>query len=217
MQHGERASKGGDLDRPGRMARPSSVVTVNRGKGAPFFANSRLLSGAMRARQLFGGIIQPSCVRKPTLGHRQRAPTAAHRMHRRQPSEESRRNGRTLRVRSERRAEALGESRDLNAGLGRCHVDRRRGQALAAPGCGPDEVLVLNRCLRKCPDGTSPNTQGKCPKSCPAGQQLSPKGDCQPIPTCGPNEVLVLNRCLRKCPDGSSPNTQGKCPKGELR
>ena len=32
------------------------------------------------------------------------------------------------------------------------------------PVCGPNQVLLLNRCFDKCPDGSDPRNDGKCSK-----------------------------------------------------
>jgi len=90
-------------------------------------------------------------------------------------------------------------------------VQGPKGDCVVPPTCGPTQVLVLNRCLEKCLDGSSPNVDGKCPKVCPQGKVFNAKGECVPIPTCGPTQVLVLNRCFEKCPDGSSPSISGRC------
>jgi hypothetical protein len=79
------------------------------------------------------------------------------------------------------------------------------------PTCGKNQTLILNKCFNNCADGSAPQSDGKCPKTCPAGQALDPKGMCVPVPTCGKNQTLILNKCFDNCPSGKTLSKDGKC------
>jgi len=38
-------------------------------------------------------------------------------------------------------------------------------KCVVVPVCGPNQVLLLNKCFDKCPDGSDPRNDGKCSKA----------------------------------------------------